>query len=80
MEEEKTEVKTEVEEVVKSDTVKDTERIQAETEQLNKAIAEKANADARAKIAGVADAGQPSGKPKEETPVEYKNRIEKEGI
>lgn len=79
MEDEKAEVKPEDSVVEatseKSETVKETERIQAETEQLNKAIAEKANADARAKIAGVADAGQPAEKPAEETPAEYAKRL-----
>ncbi len=60
---------------VQSETVKETERIRAETERLNKAIAEKENADARAKIAGVTDAGVQPEPEKEETPAEYKDRI-----
>lgn len=31
--------------------------------------------EARRKVGGVTGAGQPSEKPKEETPVEYKNRV-----
>ena len=34
---------------------------------------------ARKAVGGVTEAGQPS-QPKEETPLEYKNRIEKEGL
>ena len=59
----------------KSETVKETERIREETERLNKAIAEKENADARAKIAGVTDAGEQPPKEPEETPAEYAKRI-----
>ena len=59
----------------KSETVKDTERIRLETEGLNKAIAEKENADARAKIAGVTDAGIQPEKPVEETNAEYAKRV-----
>ena len=62
----------------KSETVKDTERIRAETEELEKAIAEKGNAEARAKIAGVVVAGQKKEEEKEETNHEYRLRIEKE--
>ncbi|KKL90647.1 hypothetical protein LCGC14_1902590 [marine sediment metagenome] len=59
----------------KSETVKETERIRLETEGLNKAIAEKENADARAKIAGVTDAGIQPEKPVEETNAEYAKRV-----
>ena len=62
----------------KSETVKDTERIRAETEELEKALAEKANADARAKVGGVTEAGQSQKKPEEETPKEYRARVNKE--
>ena len=58
-----------------SETVKDTERILAETERLNKAIAEKENAEARAKIAGVVEGPEQVEEKKEETPEEYKDRI-----
>lgn len=59
---------------VQSETVVETERINADTERLNKAIAENENAKARAKISGVAEAGQMQEK-KEETPKEYSNRM-----
>ena len=62
----------------KSETAKETKRIRAETEELEKAIAEKGNADARAKIAGVVVAGQKKEEEKEETNHEYRLRIEKE--
>ena len=62
----------------KSETVKDTERIRAETEELEKAIAEKANADARAKVGGVTEAGQPAEK--EETPKEKASTYIKENF
>ena len=54
----------------KSQTVKETERIRAETDRLNKAIAEKENADARAKIGGVTAGNAAPDKPKERTPAE----------
>ena len=60
---------------IQSETAKETERINSETERLKKAIAEKENAEARAKIAGVTDAGIQPEKPVEETPAEYKDRI-----
>ena len=63
---------------VQSETAKDTERIRAETEKLNKAIAEKENAEARAKVSGVVVAGQKKEKDKEETNHEYHERIKKE--
>lgn len=56
-------------------TAKEIERLNAETERLNKAIAEKANADARAKISGVTDAGNQPVEKKEETPEEYAKRV-----
>ena len=62
----------------KSQTVKDTERIRAETEGLNKAIAEKENAEARLKVAGNLEGGQKPIKAEEETPKEYHTRIKKE--
>ena len=62
----------------KSQTVKDTERIRAETEELEKAIVEKAEAVARAKIGGFSEAGSVKEKPKEETDKEYRTRIDKE--
>lgn len=64
----------EVKEPEKSETVRETERIRRETEELQKAIAEKENADAKAKIAGVSESPQPEEK-KEETPAEYAKRI-----
>ena len=63
-----------------SETVKETKRISAETERLNKTIAEKENADARAKIAGVTDAGIQPEPPKEETPAEYAKRVSEGNI
>lgn len=60
---------------VLSETAKETIRIHAETEGLNKAIAEKENADARSKIAGVSAGHTPIEEKKEETPQEYKDRI-----
>ncbi len=58
----------------KSSADKEIKRINSETERLNKAIAEKANAEARAKAGGVTtlDVGPP--KPKEETDEEYGER------
>ena len=65
-EEEQKTTKEDNREGVQSETVKEIERINADTERLNKAIAEKENADARAKIAGVSDAGQPKPTAEEE--------------
>lgn len=59
----------------KSEADKEIKRLHAETEGLNKAVAEKENAIAKAKIAGVTDAGVQPEKPKEETPAEYKDRV-----
>lgn len=62
---------------LQSETAKETERINSETEGLDKAIAEKKNADARAKIAGVTDTGTQPPKKVEETPQEYAARVMK---
>ena len=70
-EEEKEEEKPEE----KSQTVQDTERIRKETEELNKSIAEKENAAARAKVAGVADGASDKEEKHEETAKEYKDKV-----
>lgn len=54
------------------------ERINADTERIEKAIADNANAKARLKLGGGSEAGSLQEKPKEETPKEYNTRIEKE--
>ncbi len=53
-------------------------QLNADTERINKAIAENENAKARQKLGGVTEAGQVQEKPKEETPKEYRTRVEKE--
>ena len=58
-----------------SEADKEIERLNAETERLNKAIAENENAKARKKIAGTLEGGQPPVEKKEETPKEYKDRV-----
>lgn len=60
---------------VQPETDEQVKQLNTDTERINKAIAENENAKARQKLSGVADAGQTAVK-KEETPVEYKNRIE----
>jgi len=51
------------------------EQLNVETERLEKAIAEKKNAEARAQISGVVDAGEQPPEKKEETPAEYKDKV-----
>jgi len=62
----------------KSEADKKVEQLNADTERINQAIAENENAKARQKLGGVAEAGQSPEKPKEETPKEYNDRIDKE--
>ena len=50
------------------------ERINAETERLNKSIAENENARARAKLAGISTFSAPD-KPKEDSPKEYARKV-----
>jgi len=59
---------------VKSEADIKVEQLNADTERINKAIAENENAKARDKLSGRADAGQASIK-KEETPKEYSDRV-----
>jgi len=59
----------------KSEADKEIERVNAETERINKAIAENDNAKARQKMGGVTVAGQQAEKPKAETPKEYARRV-----
>jgi len=59
-----------------SETNKKVEELNADTERINKAIAENENAKARQRLGGVAEAGQTAVK-KEETPKEYADRIMK---
>ena len=61
-----------------SQTVIDTKQIKSETEELEKAIAENANAKARLKIGGGTEAGAKPIEAAEETPKEYRTRINKE--
>ena len=73
------EVKTEgaegdPEEGVLSETAKATEVLKAETDELNKQIAEKANADARAQIAGVTTIS-PKEEKEEITPEDYVKQV-----
>ncbi len=66
---------------VKSETDKKIEQLDAKTERIKKALAEAEQAKAEAKLAGVTDAvEQPPVEKKEETPVEYKDRILREGV
>ena len=62
----------------KSQTVIETERIRSETQELEKAAAEKANVQARLKVAGNLEGGQKPIKAAKETNKEYRTRIEKE--
>jgi hypothetical protein len=55
----------------KSQTVKDTERIRLETEELNKAVAENENAKARIAIGGGTQGGLKPIEAPPETPKEY---------
>ena len=87
VEEEKTETKEEVKEEIKPDTAENTsegnesktndevEKINADTERINKAIAENENAKARQRLGGITEAGKAPEKPKEETPQEYAERV-----
>ena len=63
---------------VQSEADKQVKLLDADTERINKAIAENENAKARQKLNGVAEAGQQPPEKKEETPKEYRNRVEKE--
>lgn len=58
----------------KSETAKDTERIRAETDELNKAIAEKEQAEARAKLGGVSS-GNSEPKEEEQSDKDFVNEI-----
>ena len=62
----------------KSQTVKDTERMSSETQELEKATAEKDHAKARAKIGGVTEDGAKDIEAQEETDKVYRARINKE--
>lgn len=67
----------------KSEALKEIERINAETEKLNKAIAENENAKARQKAGGITEAGQQPPKPKtedEKWTEEAKKRYEGTGM
>ncbi len=78
-EEEKPEEPTgDTEEGIQSAADEKVKRLNADTERINQAIAENENAKARQKLSGVTEAGQSPEKPKEETPHEYRQRIEKE--
>ena len=60
----------------KSEADKKIEQLDAKTQRIRKALAANEQAVAEAKLAGVTDAvEQPPEKPKEETNVEYKDRI-----
>lgn len=59
----------------KSEVDEKVEQLNADTERINQAIAENENAKARQKLSGVAEAGRPTEKPKEETPAEYAKEI-----
>ena len=59
----------------KSEGQLEIERLNTETEGLKKAIAEKANASARAQIAGVTDGKAEEEKPVEVTPQEYAQKL-----
>lgn len=59
------------------------EQLNADTERLEKAIAEHKNAEARAKVAGISLGPQPEEKPKELTPqeaLEEHHRKMREGL
>ena len=53
-------------------------RINADTERINKAIAENQRAKALQQAGGMSEAGQGTPKPKEETDKEYSDRIDQE--
>ena len=59
---------------VQSETDKQVEQLEADTERINKALAENENAKARERLAGKAEAGAEPVKT-EETPQEYSKRI-----
>lgn len=61
-----------------SETAKEIENLNRETERLNKALAEKQNAEARAKLGGVTVGAPQKEEPHEETPAEYSKRIAEE--
>ena len=61
----------------KSETAKETDQLNIETQELEKAIAEKKNADARSQIAGVTSGKIAEPEKKEETAREYSDRIMK---
>ena len=51
------------------------ERLNADTERIEKAIAEKKNAEARAKLAGVTVGKSPAEEPKRDTDEQYANKL-----
>ena len=61
----------------KSKATEEVERLNEDTERINKAIADNDNAKAREKLAGVSTLKQPKEN-KEETDKEYRARINKE--
>jgi len=58
----------------KSETDDKIEQLNADTERINKAIAENENAKARQKLSGTAEAGLKPTKEKELTDIEYANQ------
>ena len=73
---EETEPATDTGEGDKPETDEKIERLNADTERINKAIAENENAKAREKIGGITAGAQPEEK-KELTPKEYAESISK---
>lgn len=62
-----------------SEIAKQTEKANAAAERLEKATEENEATIAKARLAGVAEAGKPEEKKTEETPVEYASRIVNNG-
>ena len=56
------------------------EKMEAATKAMKAENDKREQIQTRQELGGQSDAGQPQEKPKEETPVEYKNRIIKEGL
>ena len=62
---------------IQSEADKKVAELNADTERINKAIAENENAKARERLSGTAEAGIKSEAKKEETPEEYAEKVRK---
>lgn len=63
---------------LQSETDEKIKAINDETNRIKEALAKNEEAKAKAKLAGVTLSGEGEEKPKEETPQEYRERIERE--